>query len=510
MVYFRIAVFGGIAMSMRFVDQEFTFTQPDGTTLKVLGTGSQYQATFKTLDGYTVTQDPVTGFYHYAESGGVGPVLPDGPRAGRGNPHSAGIVAGVKPPPSRPGTTAFVSAGLPRSPSRWQKRREQHRTAMLAAAVNGIGLAPPQRQTVGTFVGLCLLIDFPDLKGTIKQSEVHDFCNKQGYSGFGNSGSVRDYFYDVSDGKLTYTNIVTPWYTAKKPRKYYTDEQVPQPIRARELILEALAHHKSKHFDFTGLTADDQQFIYAINVFYAGVRVNNWAKGLWPHSYHLQSPVQLAPGKLANDYQITDMPAEITLGTFCHENGHMICDFPDLYDYGHESNGVGSYCLMCAGGNANPKNPIRIGAYLRHAAGWSSNIANIAPGGSVTLASNKNEFALLRKNKTEYFIIENRQQVGRDVSLPDAGLAVWKVDETGDNSNEAMTSASHYECSLIQADGRNDLEKGVNNGDGSDLFAQNGLFSDTSAPNSKWWDGTSSGLKVSNVSAPGPSITFST
>ena len=163
-----------------------------------------------------------------------------------------------------------------------------------------------------------------------------------------------------------------------------------------------------------------------------------------------------------------------------------------------------------AGGNANPKNPIRIGAYLRHAAGWSSNIANIAPGGSVTLASNKNEFALLRKNKTEYFIIENRQQVGRDVSLPDAGLAVWKVDETGDNSNEAMTSASHYECSLIQADGRNDLEKGVNNGDGSDLFAQNGLFSDTSTPNSKWWDGTSSGLKVSNVSAPGPSITFST
>jgi M6 family metalloprotease-like protein len=495
---------------MRFVNQEFTLTQPDGTTIKVLGTGNQYQATFKTPDGFTVTQDPVTGFYHYAQGGGTGPVLPDGPPAGRGSPQSAGIPAGVKPPSSRPGTTAFVSAGLPRSPSRWQKRREQHRMARLAAAANGLALAPPQRQTVGTFVGLCLLIDFPDLKGTIKQSEVSDFCNKQGYSGFGNSGSVRDYFYDVSDGKLTYTNIVTPWYTAKKPRKYYTNEAVAQPTRARELILEALTYHMSKGFDFSGLTADDQQFIYAINVFYAGVRVNNWAKGLWPHSYHLQSPVQLAPGKLANDYQITDMPPEITLGTFCHENGHMICDFPDLYDYGYESNGVGAYCLMCAGGNANPKNPIKIGAYLRHAAGWTSNITNIAPGGSITLASDKNEFALLRKNKTEYFIIENRQQTGRDVSLPDAGLAVWKVDEAGDNSNEAMTPTAHYECSLIQADGRNDLEKGINNGDGNDLFAQNGLFSDTSTPNSKWWDGTSSGLKVSNITAPGPSITFAT
>src|SRR5260221_11074677 len=43
------------------------------------------------------------------------------------------------------------------------------------------------------------------------------------------------------------------------------------------------------------------------------------------------------------------MGAEVTLGTFCRENGHMLCDYPDLYAYGHESSGVGIYCLMCAG-----------------------------------------------------------------------------------------------------------------------------------------------------------------
>jgi M6 family metalloprotease-like protein len=497
-------------MSTRFVDQEFTFTQPDGTTLKVRGTGSQYQATFKTLDGFTVMRDPETGYYRYAENVGSNLVLPSGPEVGKVTPQSAGLRAGIKPAAARPGAHPFVSAGLPRSPSRWQTRREQHRTAMLAARANGIGLAPPQRTTVGTFVGLCLLVEFPDVKGTIKQSEVSDFCNKQGYSGFGNNGSVRDYFFDVSDGKLTYTNIVAPWYTAKKPRQYYTNEQVAQPIRARELILEAIAFHKSNGLDFTGLTADEQQFIYAINVFYAGARTNNWAQGLWPHSFHLQSPVQLAPGKLANDYQITDMPAEITLGTFCHENGHMICDFPDLYDYGSESSGIGAYCLMCAGGNANPKNPTRIGAYLRHAAGWSSNVTKISPGGTVTLAADKNEFALLRKNSTEYFILENREKIGRDVSLPDAGLAIWKVDETGNNSNEEMTPASHYECSLIQADGLNELENGIGIGNNGDLFDQGSRFSDITQPNSKWWDGTASGLNISGVSAPGPVMTFST
>lgn len=498
-------------MSIPFVNRDFTLTQPDGTELKVRGTGNQYQATFTTLDGYTVVQDPVSGFYHYAEETSTAHPQPLGVRVGAAKPAALGLTPAIKPPASSTGVAAFVSPGLPRSRSRWQKRREQHRLQALAALANGgVTPAPPQRHTVGSFVGLCLLIEFPDVKAPLKQADVDDFCNKKGYSGFGNSGSVRDYFFDVSDGKLTYTNIIAPWYTAKKPRKYYTNESIAQPVRARELILEALAYHRAKGFDFSGLTADDQQYIYAINVFYAGKRTNNWAKGLWPHSFHLQAPVQLAPGKLANDYQITDMPSELTLGTFCHENGHMICDFPDLYDYGNESNGVGAYCLMCAGGNADPKNPHKVGAYLRYAAGWSSKITNMAPGASVSLAANKNEFALLRHNKTQYFIVENREKSGRDASLPDAGLAIWKVDEVGNNSNEAMTATSHYECTLVQADGNNDLEMGVNNGDPGDLYKQGGVFSLTSQPGSNWWDGSASGLNIHNVSGPGPTVSFST
>lgn len=496
-------------MSTPFVNEEFTFVQPDGTELKVRGTGNQHQATFTTLDGYTVVRDPLSGFYQYARDLEKTHPQPSDLRAGSVDPALLGLEAAVKPARGPKGVAAYVSPGLPRSRSRWQKRREQHRALALAALANGaVAPAPPQRHTVGNFVGLCLLIQFPDVPGPIDQSEVAGFCNKPGYSGFGNNGSVRDYFFDVSDGKLTYTNIVAPWYTAKKPRKYYTDERVEQPIRARELILEALAHLRSQSFDFGELTADGQQYVYAVNVFYAGARANNWARGLWPHSFHLQAPVQLATGKLAFDYQITDMPAELSLGTFCHENGHMICDFPDLYDYGYESNGVGAFCLMCAGGNRDPKNPAEIGAYLKHAAGWSSKVTNIVPGITVDLAAGKNEFALLRRNKTQYFVIENRAQLGRDASLPDAGLAIWKVDEVGDNNNEAMTADLHYECSLIQADNATELETGVNNGGPGDLYRLGGAFSDTSKPDSHWWDGSPSGLNVHDIGAPGPIIRF--
>src|ERR1043166_7272836 len=131
-------------MSMPFANRAFTFTQPDGTKLEVRGTGNQHQATFTTLDGYTVIQDPLSGFFQYAQETEAGHPQPTGIRAGSADPAILGLPAPVKPPPAPNGITAFVSAGLPRSRSRWQIRREQYRTAVLAALANGLAPAPPQ------------------------------------------------------------------------------------------------------------------------------------------------------------------------------------------------------------------------------------------------------------------------------------------------------------------------------------------------------------------------------
>jgi hypothetical protein len=239
--------------------------------------------------------------------------------------------------------------------------------------------------------------------------------------------------------------------------------------------------------------------------------VNNWAKGLWPHSFHLQTPYALAPGKRVFDYQITDMTDELSLGTFCHENGHMICDFPDLYDYGYESAGIGAYCLMCAGPNVDEKNPPHVNAYLKYKAGWAVGMTPISANLAGQSVAGSNKFYYHRKSPTEYYVIENRQQAGRDTALPGAGLAIWRVDELGDNQNEEMTAAQHYECALVQADGRNDLEHDPHNyGDAGDLFRKGGNdhFAAATTPNSKWWDGSPSGLDISGIGAVGASMGF--
>ncbi|HKO35584.1 MAG TPA: M6 family metalloprotease domain-containing protein [Pyrinomonadaceae bacterium] len=501
-------------MSSQFSGRVFTFTQPDGSTIQLRGFGDQNYAVFETMDGYTVTENPATGFYEVAQ------LSPDGnalqPAAAAADPldgAASGVPRGLRVRRASAMAAARESARLMsgrRCDQRREEKRQQLRIIRGMAAAGGPMLAPPQRQTVGDFVGLCLLIDFSDSPATIPRDEVERFCNQPGYNGFGNRGSVFDFFNENSIGRCRYTNVVAPYYRAQRPKTYYTNEQIPQPQRAYELINEALAHHMANGFDFSALTADNQGFVYATNVYYAGPVTNNWAKGLWPHAYHLGSPVQLRPGASAFDYQFTAMESELTLGTFCHENGHMLCDYPDLYDYGYESSGVGAYCLMCAGNNVNDKNPIQVSAYLKRLSGWARSVTTLEHGSQVTLAAGSNDFAIYSRGGREYFLIENRQKAGRDTSLPDEGLAIWHVDEDGDNSHEHMTSGSHYELSLTQADGLFQLERQRgHNGDSGDLYAGSGArFADNTTPHSKWWTGTSSNLTIDQVSAAGASITF--
>lgn len=497
-------------MAFQFHGKEFTFKQPDGSPVKVRGWGDQHYAVFETLDGYTVTRNPTTGLFEIAA-----------PASGTADLEPSGVSATASSA-SRPNVSLNLRAGRSIARSRGNQgfaaltgqrrceKRRQQKVQMARAAMDPTGplMAPPSRTTVGDYQGLCLLIDFSDDEATITQDEVDAFCNTSGYSGFGNNGSVFDYFRDTSLDEFRYQNTVTAYYRAAHPKSHYTDPTVTFGTRARQLITEALDNLKAQGFDFTQLTTDSGGYVYAMNVYYAGHCPNNWSEGLWPHAWSLAGEYDLGNSMVAFDYQFTDMGDELSLGTFCHENGHMVCDYPDLYDYGYESSGVGDFCLMCNGGDE--KNPTHVSAYLKRLSGWASSVTPVSSGKRYSLEAGKNQFAMFAKNPTEYFIIENRHKSGRDVSLPDSGLTIWHVDELGSNNNEQMTPAKHYELSLEQADNQFELErKRGQSGDGQDLFDNaTPNFSDQTGPNAKWWDGSASGLDINSISAAGTTMEF--
>ena len=166
-------------MSVPYKGKEFTFTQPDGTALRVRGWGNQQSAVFETLNGYTVTENPATSEYEYANvSPDLEELLPTGARPRHANPDTLGLARGLRIKPEAAKAKAREQTDLPRGTSRWEIRRklfkDARRSSMLA---RDIALAPPQRQTLGNFVGLCLLIQFPDVPGTVSQDEVDKYCN---------------------------------------------------------------------------------------------------------------------------------------------------------------------------------------------------------------------------------------------------------------------------------------------------------------------------------------------
>jgi len=222
-------------------------------------------------------------------------------------------------------------------------------------------------------------------------------------------------------------------------------------------------------------------------------------------------PVFSADDVQSGAYQITAIGNNLTLRTFCHENGHMLFGWPDLYDYGYESNGVGHYCLMCYGGNND--NPVPPCADLRYKAGWET-IIDITGLSCTTLDIISNSFTSYRyshpTDSKEYYLIESRVKNGRNTYLPDEGLLIWHIEEYGSNNNEQMICSQHYKVSLEQADGLFQLERRINYGGLGDLFhgEYKYEFGGNTIPNSDWWCSGISGFEIGGISAVGGIMSF--
>ncbi len=473
--------------------QIVTIQQPDGTTVDVRVWGDEYYARGETTDGYAVTRDHDTGYLCFAGLTADGNELV-----------STGIPAGEQPPDGleRHLRIAEGAAATQALRSREDFRRRQLATFATAPRADRAGT------TTGDVVGITLLVDFSDDVATIAVGNFDDYCNKEGYTGYGNNGSVRDYYYDVSEGSLNYTNFVpTQHFRAPNTKAYYCNSSIPYGQRAQELVAAALDDLDASGFDFSEYDSNGDGVIDAVNCFYAGDTWNSWAEGLWPHAGWLQWS---ADGVSTERYQITNAGSSLSLGTFCHENGHMLMGWPDLYDYDGDSAGVGAFCLMCAGCfGTNPNEPC---AYFKMDAGWADVTELWDPAADLPVSVDGNVMYRFQRvdHPNEFYLVENRQSTGRDAGLPDNGLAIWHIDTEGNNSNQQQTPEQHYLVTLVQADGDWDLENNRNSGDSSDLYASPSYTecTPTSDPSTEWWDRTESQASFFDVSTSGSLMTF--
>src|SRR6187402_1680555 len=91
----------------------------------------------------------------------------------------------------------------------------------------------------GVVRGLTIIVDFSDQAAAYTKTDVEAWLNQEGFSGFGLKGSVRDYYFGQSRGKVDYQNEVHGFYRAKNPKSYYEGGSGYE--RADELWAEVVA-----------------------------------------------------------------------------------------------------------------------------------------------------------------------------------------------------------------------------------------------------------------------------
>jgi M6 family metalloprotease-like protein len=210
-------------------------------------------------------------------------------------------------------------------------------------------------------------------------------------------------------------------------------------------------------------------------------------------------------------------PSPVDPGVFAHEFGHVL-GLPDQYDYGYDSEGTGMFTLMAGGSygrDVNTSNallnryfsgfsPVHMDAWSKYYLGFATPIEIEPEDGeqSITIRNSVDfpdiyKIAVPGSDGKEYFMLENRQQVGYDKGLAYTvdganlhGLVVYHVDENvlmrnfhrpneaanwdwnnrGKNYKDPETGENHYGIQVVQADGDWDMEKYINDGDSSDPF----------------------------------------
>ncbi|MCL2260740.1 MAG: M6 family metalloprotease domain-containing protein [Fibromonadales bacterium] len=526
-----IAAFNSFAAP--YNGDEFEYTQPDGSTVTVLLFGDELHIDAESLDGYTVIVGE-DGYVYYAKLS---------------EDDSEYVSTGVRY--TKNNIVPVVQKGMRISQYQVQEKRKRNRKALGTPEdgelyYNGsnnraridASIAQPAALSDATHMkGVTLVIEFPAMNGanainaTASREHVDSVFNHPKFRG-GQGSSVYDWYNDVSNGKLQYKNTVVPFVTVDREKAYYDDncsegyKMVPQLVHSalQKLKTEVEAGRASLEQPSTTRRSNSEpNTVMALNIYVAGRSSCEWAKGVWPHqgSYRGVSnqKITITENGITYNFYWYQMSAMGTtndivssVNTVVHENGHMIMNWPDLYNYDSNNgnvNVVRNYCVMSTG-TAMP-NP-----HFRNLAGWIDVIDITDMNATLSHTANSHTVYKYTRNAKESYFIEARIRTGRSSPIPGEGLIIWQVHTDGQNSTVKAENPWPL-VKVIQANNINSTQKPFvelasstaanvpfRSGGGS----RNTNFSNISEPAALYYDGTPSDINIFDVSEVGDVMTF--
>lgn len=371
-----------------------------------------------------------------------------------------------------------------------------------------------------TLKAIAILVDFEDNVATTPLAHYDSLLSSLGTYP---TGSFRDFFLENSYTDIDLVMTVVGWLRMPQTYAYYANGQYgfgSYPQNAQRMAEDAVWAADSL-VDFSEFDNDSNGVVDALFIVHAGPGAEQTGNpdDIWSHAWVTYN-IPYVDGVYAYNYSTE--PENGRIGVFCHEAGHAVFGLPDLYDYDYDSYGVGRWSLMAAGswnGSPGGTRPAHFDAWCKIQAGFvtpkipTSNQAGV----QFPRVEDNPIIYKLWTNGTpgqEFFVVENRQQMGFDDHLPGYGLLIYHVDEAQDgNDNQwypGYTTHGHYLVAVEQADGLWQLEQYINAGNNGDPFpgsSDNRAFNDTTIPDSKDYLFNTTYVAVENISNSGDTMT---
>lgn len=426
-----LLIFNVLYISAAYVENiPQTVVQPNGDTLHCFASGDEYFHYLHDADGYTIVQDPATGYFVYAVEQ-EGRLQPTAYVAGRVAPASVGLAP-----------RARISA------AEWQRRRARM-TAPVLANHEPTRDGEPNHGNINNLVIFIRFADSGEFGPTF--SEIDGMFNDSTPGTF----SMINYFRNVSYNQLDIRTYLYPQgnndaivaYEYGAPINYFMPWSETNPIgyvdtlendnrTTREMWLLRCAVEAIAPLIPADLNLDYNNDGLVDNIcFVVCSDVAGWSDLLWPHrwSLYLYDDVFIN-GKRVYDFNFTMSENDWYFGisTLCHEMSHTL-SAPDLYHYS-DSYGytpVGSWDLMAQ----NAAVPQQWGAWMKYRYGhWIDDIPTITESGKYTLlpltaGPEQVAYQIPSEVPDEFFVIEFRDAFF-EPGLPGRGALVYRIAPT--------------------------------------------------------------------------------
>ncbi|MFZ4723891.1 MAG: M6 family metalloprotease domain-containing protein [Paludibacter sp.] len=482
--------------------------QPDGTKMTILLKGDEKVKWAETSDGFSILFN-AKGFYEYATLSADKELI------------TSGVIA--RNPVKRTTTETTFLKSVDKHLV-FSSRQISYMKGLRKAYNNEIQKAFP---TSGERKLVCILMSYPDLPFTKTQTDFDNLFNQIGYAVDGATGSVKDYHNENSYGKLNLTVKVAGPYLSKFNKAYYGGNDANNNDLNPEALIAEAVKDADPDVNYSDYDNDNDGNVDGVYVIFAGYGEESGggkdaaANAIWSHSWSI-SPVIL-DGKTIKNYSCSSelrgsAGTGITrIGVICHEFGHIL-GAPDFYDTDWVANGswygTGFWDLMGSGNwNNEGATPAPHNAYTKTALfGWATP-TTLTTNAKITLtnsAENGNNFYRVdTKTANEYFLIENKQNIKFDASLPGHGMLIYHVDQNYiDNTigTNLINASKHQGMYPVCANATGNASSttsvyGVVNGKGCTFpgIGCKTAFTDATTPYSKSWAAVATEQPITSI-----------